>query len=101
MVIETKWLTDTETIMAVTSLLNSDLDNGITELCEIGCCENGDEAIDVINSVDDGYFPFEHNNERKRNADEIEAFMAGTHNGCYAFFIKNYFSGLIKINYGG
>jgi hypothetical protein len=103
--IETKWLSDSESCLAIPMLIKAkekseEIANDVMSLFRIDKFKNGYEIMDFINSVDDGYFADEYNpyqEERDKYAKEIEEFMNDNYMSHYVFFIKDYFCGLIKI----
>ena len=94
MKIETLWLTDAEASIAITSMLNANMENDTVELLDIGNIEDVEIIFDKINSIDDGYFG---EADIEGNIPFFQSFLEEGYDKYYAFFIKSYFCGLIKI----
>ena len=94
MKIETLWLTDAEASIAITSMLNANMGNDTVEFLDVGNIEDVEIIFDKINSIDDGYFG---EADIKTYSELYQSFLEEGYDKYYAFFIKSYFCGLIKI----
>ena len=98
---ESMYLTGKEIVLAVSCIANKDFDNEICSLVKIDSGSDGYDVMDLVNSIDDGYFPDKYSpskEERKYHAHEIEPFLDGKYDNYYALFIRERFCGFIKYN---